>query len=269
MIDGEDGELIEVVEGETVGADDDTNGEADVGTLVVQIGDDEPDEAAGAPDWVKELRKGKREDAKRIKELEERLAERDKKPETLGPKPTLETCDFDGDRFEEELLKWKAQRDSQDEAEAAARKHAEEAETRWQGKLEHLNEQKRELKAPDYEEAEDFVKETFSIVQQGIMIQGAKNPALLCYALGKSPKKAAELAAITDPIEFAFAVANVEAQLKVGTKGSPPPPEREMRGGRGTNGAVDKTLDRLREKAMRTGDYTEVVAYKKKKAKAA
>jgi hydroxylamine reductase (hybrid-cluster protein) len=268
MSDGEDGELIEVIEDEAGEA-----GEAEEAeTITVQIGDDEPedDEAEKAPPWVRDLRKSDREKARRIKELEAKLSEKEKPADTLGPKPTLESCDFDGDKFEEALLKWKAQRDSQDEAEAAQRKQAEDAENRWQNKLERLNEQKRELKAPDYEEAEDYVKETFSVVQQGIVIQGAKNPALLCYALGKNPKKSAELAAITDPIEFAFAVANVEAQLKVGTKGNPPPPEREMRSGSGTNGSVDKTLDRLREKAMKTGDFTEVVAHKNKmKAKAA
>ena len=43
---------------------------------------------------------------------------------------------------------------------------------------------------------------------------------------------------------------------------SKPAPEGTVRGKGG--GTVDNTLEKLREKAARTGDMTEVVAYKRK-----
>ena len=88
----------------------------------------------------------------------------------------------------------------------------------------------------------------------------------MIYALGKNPKKAKELAAIADPVKFAFAVAKLEAQLKVtNRKPSPPPPERVISGTGRVSGAVDSTLERLREEAARTGDMSKVVAYRRQK----
>ena len=83
------------------------------------------------------------------------------------------------------------------------------------------------------------------------------------YALGKNPKKAKELAAINDPVKFAFAVAKLEAQLKVNPAKRPPAPERAVTGGSAPiSGTTDSTLDRLRAEAERTGDMTKVIRYR-------
>ena len=92
-------------------------------------------------------------------------------------------------------------------------------------------------------------------------MQGSENPALVVYALGKNPKKAKELAAISDPVKFAFAVAKLETQLKVTPRKTAPVPERQIRGSAQLSGAVDSTLERLRAEADKTGDRTKVAAY--------
>jgi len=117
----------------------------------------------------------------------------------------------------------------------------------------------------DFEDAESFAMETFSVTQQGIVIQGAENPALVIYALGKNPQQAKELAAVNDPVKFAFAVAKLETQLKVSNRKAPPPPEKTVTGNGGAAGAMDATLERLRAEAERTGDYTKVTQYKRQK----
>jgi len=115
----------------------------------------------------------------------------------------------------------------------------------------------------DYDEAEHTVMETLNVTQQGVVLQGAENPALVVYALGKNIKRAKELAAITDPVRFAFAVAKLEAQLKVTPRTKPPAPEKPMPSGTApVSGATDSTLERLREEAARTGDFSKVVKYK-------
>ncbi len=234
--------------------------------LTVQIGEEEPeeDEQGAAPEWVKELRRSDREKSKRIRELEEKLNGAEKKPDALGAEPTMEACDYDEAEFKAKWAKWNADKAAHEAEQKKAQETQQQQEERWNQKLAKLTEQKAALNAPDYEDAEDLVKETFSVVQQGIVVQGAENPALLAYALGKNPKRAKELAAITDPIEFAFAIAKTEAQLKVGKKNAPPPPERTVGGRLGTNSSVDNALERLREKARKTGDMSEVVAYKRK-----
>jgi hypothetical protein len=96
------------------------------------------------------------------------------------------------------------------------------------------------------------------------MLQGADNPALVVYALGKNPKKAQELAAIKDPVKFAFAVAKLEKELKVTNRKGSPCTRTHVRNW-SSFWAVDSTLERLREEAARTGNMTKVIQYKAQK----
>ena len=124
------------------------------------------------------------------------------------------------------------------------------------------------MKVRDYDFAEDVVQDTLSVMQQGMIVQGAENPALLVYALGKNPKKAKELASITDPVKFAFAVAKLETNLKVTSRKASAKPEKKISGTGRPSGSVDNTLDRLRADAEKTGDYSKVFQYKKQKQSA-
>lgn len=240
------------------------NGDDESPELVVQIGEEEPEEQEKAPSWVTELRRSDREKAKRIKELEAKLQEREEKPK-LGPEPTLEDCDYDTDLFREKHREWVRASLAEEREQEKAREEQERAEQAWKAKLANYEQAKTTLGVKDYEDVEATVLETFNVTQQGIVIQGAENPALLAYALGKNPKRAKELASITDPIEFAFAVAKVEASLKVTGKGAPPPEKKLSSSVSGVSGAADNTLERLRAEAEKTGDYSKVIAYKRQK----
>jgi hypothetical protein len=238
--------------------------------VVVSIGEEPPpqEEQAQAPEWVRELRKKNREDQRRIRELEEQLRttkEAETKPATLGKKPALEDYDYDAERFEQELTAWHDRKRQHDTVAAKARDAEEAAQTAWKKKLETYGTAKTELKVKDFDDAEAALQDHLSVTQQGIVIQGAENPALLVYALGKNPNKAKELGSITDPVKFAFAVAKLETQLKVTNRKAPPPPEKTVQGTGGTSGSVDSTLERLRTEAEKTGDYTKVTAYKRQK----
>lgn len=242
--------------------------EGDDNEVIVSIGEDAPppDEQAHAPGWVKELRKANREKEKRIRELEAKLTQTtDKKPVALGAKPKLEDFDYDADKFESALTDW-FERKRQADTEANKLQQAEQAQKQaWQEKLEGYGKAKAELKVRDFEDAEAVAQELFNITQQGVVLQGADNPALVIYALGKNPKKAAELAKIEDPVKFAFAVAKLEKELKVTNRKAAPAPERMISSTGRVSGAVDSTLERLREEAARTGNMTKVIQYKAQK----
>jgi len=242
--------------------------EGDDNEVIVSIGEDAPppDEQAHAPGWVKELRKANREKEKRIRELEAKLTQTtEKKPVTLGAKPKLEDFDYDADKFESALTDW-FERKRQADTEANKLQQAEQAQKQaWQEKLEGYGKAKAELKVRDFEDAEAVAQELFNITQQGVVLQGADNPALVIYALGKNPKKAAELAKIEDPVKFAFAVAKLEKELKVTNRKAAPAPERMISSTGRVSGAVDSTLERLREEAARTGNMTKVIQYKAQK----
>jgi hypothetical protein len=229
-------------------------------------------ETERAPEWVRDLRRSHRELQRKVREYEakEQAAPVQTALPTLGAKPKLEDHDYDTDRYEAALESWYKQKDAVESARRQQQQQAEEQQRTWQSKLDGYAKAKTELKVRDYEDAEHTVQQALNVTQQGVVLQGAENPALVVYALGKNPKKAKELAAITDPVKFAFAVAKLEAQLKVTPRTKPPAPERSLPAGTApVSGTSDSTLDRLREEASRTGDMTKVIRYKQQlKAKA-
>lgn len=259
---GQEGEAGEVIE------------EEDEDQIVISMdGEDltqEDEEQKHAPSWVKELRKASREKDKKIRELEAKLnagAAPAAKPLALPAKPKLEDFDYDPDIYEEKLSEWFETKRRHDAQVEASKKAQEDAEKAWQDKLATYGKAKADLKVRDYEDAEAYVQDKFNVTQQGIILQGLENPALVVYALGKNHKKATELAGITDPVRFAVAVGKLETQLKITTRKSPPPPPKTVSGTGRVSGAVDSTLDRLRAEAEKTGDYTKVLKYKQQKKK--
>jgi hypothetical protein len=222
-------------------------------------------EAERAPEWVRDLRRSHRELQRKVREYEakEQAAPVQTALPTLGAKPKLEDHDYDTDRYETALESWYKQKDAVESARRQQQQQAEEQQRTWQSKLDGYAKAKTELKVRDYEDAEATVQETLNVVQQGVVLQGAENPALVVYALGKNPKKAKELASISDPVKFAFAIAKLESQLKVTATRKPPPPERSAPAGNAPiSGTTDSALDRLRAEAERTGDFTKVIRYK-------
>lgn len=272
-------ENIEINADADSAADDETNaipvdegegGDDEEDEVVISIGEESPpqEEEQRAPEWVRELRKANREKERKIRELEAKLnaTATETKPVALGPKPTLESCDYDSDEYENKLAVWYEQKREADAAEANAAAQRDAEAKAWQDKLDSYAKARASLKVRDYEEAEAVALETFNVTQQGIVLQGSDNPALLVYALGKSQKRAKELASITDPVKFAFAVAKLETQLKVTNRKAAAAPERTIATGGGRiSGSVDSTLERLREEALKTGDLSKVMAYKRGK----
>jgi hypothetical protein len=236
--------------------------------LIVTIGEEAPpqEEEKPAPEWVRELRKQHRELQKRNRELEAKLTQ-DQAPKApeIGKKPTLEDFDYDAEKFENSLAQWFERKRQADEQAAKVQADIEKQQQEWQAKLQGYGKAKAELKVKDYDDAEGIVQESFNTTQQGVILQGADNPALLVYALGKNPKKAKELASISDPVKFAFAIAKLETQLKVTNRKAASPPEKTVQGTGRVSGTVDSTLDRLRAEAEKTGNYSKVMAYKRQK----
>jgi len=243
--------------------------ESDAEEVIVSIGEEAPphEQNTPAPEWVRELRKTNRELQRQNRELQSKLQVQptEIKPVVIGIKPKLEDHDYDADKYEEALTGWFERKRQADDVNARQEAEIMNQQKAWQAKLDGYGKAKAELRVKDYEDAEAVAQEIFSITQQGVMLQGADNPALVIYALGKNPKKAKELAEIKDPVKFAFAVAKLEKELKVTNRKAAPAPERIVSGTGRSSGAVDSTLERLREDAARTGNMTKVIQYKAQK----
>lgn len=234
------------------------------GPLVVQIGDEEPEaEPEQAPEWVRNLRKENRELQKRLKEIEAQKVQAE--TPSLPAKPKLDDFDYDTDAFEAALEKWYDTKRIVEEQKAEAEKQAQAAQQAWEAKVARYNEAKAATAFADFDEAEAFVQDTFDTTQQGLLIKVAKDAPTLIYALGKNPKKAAELAAIKDYADFVAEAVRVEMNVKT-TRKPATAPEKAVTVPTGTSAtAADNTLERLREEAAKTGDYTKVMAYKRMK----
>jgi len=250
----------------------------DEGPLVVQIGDEEPDgevsedEVAKAPAWVQELRKRdrerekeKRELVRRVKELEAATTPAPDAPK-LGAKPTLEGCDYDEGAFESALEAWYQDKAKVEASQREAEERQRAEQEAWQAKVASYQEAKAKLPFPDYDDAESIVQDTFDVTQQGLIIKHALDAPKLVYALGKNPKKAAELAAIKTYDDFVAAAVRLEAIMKE-TRKPAVSPERSVSVPSGTGVvSTDNTLERLREEAAKTGDFSKVLAYKRSRA---
>lgn len=251
--------------------------EVDDAPVVVTLGDEpEPEEEPepldipeNAARWVKKTReianqrwRENRDLKRKLAELEQKIAPVEEELE-LGKEPDLEDFDYDTDAFKIAWREWDAKAKEVEAKKEAKRKEAEQAQEAWQAKLAGYEEGKKRLRVPDFNEAEDTVQSLFDQTQQGIIVHGARDAAVLAYAIGKNPEKAKELAAIKDPIAFAFAVSKLEEQVKVTTRKPTVKPESVVTSTARGSSSVDNHLERLRAEAEKTGDYTKVLAYRK------
>jgi hypothetical protein len=228
-------------------------------------GEAEAPEHKGDSSVIKTLRKQNREQDKALRELRRKLNEQatPKEPE-LGPKPTLEKCDYDSERFERETEAYLIKKRDIDAKLASKKAEEEQTVKKYQDKLASYGSIKATLGIEDYDEAEAAVLDLLDQAQQSIIVQGAKNPAVLVYALGKNEETLKKLAAIKEPVEYAFEVARLEARLEVQMKEAKkrPATQPESRVTGGSAGTA--TLERLRAEAEKTHDYTKVNEYKSK-----
>jgi hypothetical protein len=270
---------IETPEGETPEAPqaDETTPEAAAADedaiddeVEVSIGDkpvqaEEPKQSA--PAWVRELRRRERELQREVRELRAKVQtpQIENQPPAVGAKPKLEDHDYDAEKFEVALAGWFERKRQADEHAAKQKQSEEQQKQAWQARLDAYGKAKASLRVRDYDDAEASVTETLNVTQQGIIVSGSENPALVTYAIGKDPAKLKELAAIADPVRFAFAVAKLETQLKVNPRKPAAAPEVIVKSTtRLAGGSHDQVLERLREEADKTGDLTKVIAYKAK-----
>ena len=268
-----DTELDVSAEHEEVDTDEvDANDDAEQGEdeqVVIEIEGESPppEDDAKAPGWVKNLRKSNREKERENRKLREQLAKLSSAAEPtaveLGKKPTIEGADYDSAVYERQLIDWVEKKRAVEERQKSIEAERQKEQEAWNATLETYGQNRKSLKVKDFEEAELVVQDELSNTQQGMILQGADNPALLIYALGKNPKKAKEIASIKDPVKFAFAVAKLETQLKVKNRKAAAAPERVIQGSARSSGAVDSTLERLREEAARTGNMDKVMQYKR------
>jgi hypothetical protein len=253
----------ETTEGENQAAPDDLEEE-----LIVTIGEETPPQEETdekrAPEWVRNLRTKAREQERELRELRKlRDGVEQQKQTQLGPKPTLEACDYDADLFERRLDAWKERKAVADRQQAEVKEAEAKRQEYFNSKFETYTARKKEVagKIRDFNDVEETVLHALDDTQRGVVLAHAKDPALLLYAIGKDEKRLQELAKLSDPVEFIFAVARMETQMRTQSRKPQSAPEKSVKGSASTTGS-DKRLDQLYDEAARTGDLNKVRAYK-------
>lgn len=219
-----------------------------------------------------ELTDAKPDDSSLIKHLREELKKARKaapptpaaKPIELGPKPTLADFDYDEDKYDEALDRWKSDKATVERQTADSTEQQQREAEAWQGEIKRYKDDLGSLGYADAQSAEETVVAALTDVQQAILVKVADRPGRLLYALAKNPDRLAQLASVTDPLKFAGQIARQEGQLKVTKRRKAPEPEKIERGSGSTIRSTDKELEKLEKEADRTGDRTKLVAYKKK-----
>lgn len=183
----------------------------------------EEDDAESAPQWVKELRKKSRDDAKRIKELEKQLEEK----ATVTPvhtgelvKPTLWDDGIDGDEdiYDQKLSAYHEAK-SQQEAAVRAKQEQQDAFIKLHNeKTAQYNERKTQLKVKGYERAEKVVIDEVPEQIQGAIIHYAEKPEMVVLALGHNPELRKQISQTTDPVQLGRLIGNIEAKVRIAPK---------------------------------------------------
>lgn len=261
-------ELADVVE-ETESTDSvETAAEVDESAdeEIVTIGEESPpQEQEKAPEWVRELRRKHRELQRENQEL--KAKQESARPAPVIPqKPTLESCDYDAEVFEQKLNAWVDAKRVADAEALKAESAQQEKVKAWQDTLKQFAEARTSTRIRGYEEAEEAVKEVLSEVQQNILVStfDAKTAVNLVAVLGANPKRARDLAAITDPLKYVRELTKLEGQVKVTARKPATAPERTVKSGSAPlAGSSDAILAKLEEEADRTGDRTKIAAYRR------
>lgn len=241
--------------------------------LVLSLdGEDQEPEEENVP-WVRQLRKERREDKKRIRELERLIAEKTapavQSVNAPGEKPTLEGCNFDGEVFEAKLEQWHSQKAKYERQQEETTRKQQSEQDAWNKTLQGYAAERAQISkaVPDFEDAEEAVQAALSVTQQGLILKAPSGDrAKIVAALGKSPKKLAELAAIQDPVDFVYAIAEVKAMIKTQKRTPPPVNDKPVRSKVSGASVVNQQLETLREEARKTGDYSKYFAAKNARA---
>lgn len=239
--------------------------------VIISLGDPpadagEPEASKPEANWVTELRRKNRELERQLREAKREKEAQAKSPDTpqLGPKPKLEDFDYDPDKLADAMEAWVMRKREVEDHQRKARE-AQEAEAKaFNAKRKKYRQDLEALPVRDAEEVHDQVAGALSPIQQGIILHVAADPAKLVYALGKSPADLDRLSKLTDHLQLAAEIARLESKVMT-TKRTPaaPTPEKRLSGVGSAAGATDRKLEQLRKDAERTGDFSEVMRYKR------
>lgn len=215
-----------------------------VGDEEIPLTEEDDDHVDGqpAPQWVKDLRKNNREKDKELRELRRQLEQVQSRPteqqpqqqsDAIPPKPTLESCEYDEEAFEQAMTDWHERKSRAEQQMQQKERQQQEYQQRFQQRVEAHKQRAAKLPVKDYQEMEEIVRAEVPDLHKEILIHCAdEGSELIAYGLGKSQQLRQRVAAETDPIRAAFLLGQISKQVHLAPKPKKAiKPEPEVRGG--------------------------------------
>lgn len=235
------------------------------------------EEDSGEDLTIKKVRDWGRDQARARMAAERRLAELESASEpeiVVGDKPKMEDFDYDADRFEAATDQWygrksqaERQKASKDAVQSEASRKVQDLQVSYRTSATRL----APANAAVFDEADKAVREALGDDAPIAMAGYFKEPAKLVIALHKYPSRLQAIADEPDNMKKLLMLKEIEMAIKSsGTQRRAPAPESEtiQRGSAPISPRSDKKLEALEAKAAKSGDRSELIAYKaSKKAK--
>lgn len=220
-------------------------------------GEDEPSDT----DLVKHLRAELRKAQAEKKALEQ--GPKAEPPVVVGDKPTLESCDYDEEKFESELDAWKDRKRQAEEQANRGKEAQRAADEQWEQEKAAFAKKRAQLPYKDIDDVEAVVASTLDPAQIAMIVKVANDGPKLIYALGKNPSKLSALSSVKDPIKFIAAAVRLEAEVKMTKRRPTVEPDKITRGSAPlSTGSADAQMEKLEKEAARTGDRSKLIAYR-------
>lgn len=237
--------------------DDDTLGDDD--EIVIEIEGEEPDAANETP-AIRQLREANRTQARRIAELEAKDAPGEIQ---IGEKPTLESCEWDEERFENELVTWQERKRAKERAEQERVEQERKSAELWNGIESKYRAGAAQLRVPGFEEKERKVDTTLPEIVRRAIKAYCDEPAKVIAALGTNDALLDRIASEKDPIKQLVTLVKLEGKMKV-KRSRQIEPDKPLNSSAPLEvSSVNKQREKLEKEAARTGDRTELIAFNK------
>ena len=225
-------------------------------------------EDAKDPALVKHLRSTIKEKDRELKELR-RLSTQPAQQQPIisqppvMPKLTDPGIDYDEDLLQEKLEQWAKENDQYKEQQRVIKQQQEQFNEQHRQKVANYQQRAKALKVKGFDEAEQIVIDEVPKVIQDAILHESEKPEMVVLALGRNAELRKQLAEATNPVALGRLLERIESKAKTMPKAktnAATTPEVK-----GTNGAVINNLDKLKAKALETGDWTPYFAAKKAK----
>jgi hypothetical protein len=202
-----------------------------------------------------------------IRQLREQLRDRDRELHehrsrnqpvvpAVGPKPTLEGCEWDEDKFEAQLTAWHEAKRQADSVNSHQREQEEIRNREFERLQINHRARAQALKITDFDAAEKALIDAIGPELAGAALVTSKDSAKLVAAVGKNPAALAKLAAEQNPLLKLRMLWDFEGKINVRKK--PPAPEADtiQRGTAPMDTSKDTVSDRLYKEAEKSGDWS-------------